>query len=122
MADITTLDPIYQPLMDAPTIKLDRCAVCGRVWPLNDHHIVWRNWGQMYRDGKKLKKPMVTLCGNGSNLYGLAPDGTRVKWCHGKAHQLMLHFRNDRGQLEYLETDEPTSYYAALEMDGWRPL
>ena len=123
MASVTTLDPIYWPLMEVKPMKLNRCAVCGRVHPLNDHHIVWRSWGQLIGDnGKPRKKPTVTLCGLGSNLYGVAPDGTRVMYCHGKAHQRMLHFRNDRGRLEVIELDEPTGYLDALEMDGWREL
>ena len=121
MASVTTLDPIYWPLMDVPTVKLNRCLVCGRVHPLNEHHIVWRSWGQLIGDnGKPRRKPTVTLCGLGSNLYGTAPDGTRVMYCHGRAHQRMLHFRNDRGCLEVIELDEPTGYLEALEMDGWR--
>lgn len=126
MANVTTLDEVYRPLMDAPTVKLDRCAVCGRAWPLNQHHIVFRSQGQLIRDGKPVKKPTVTLCGDGNNLYGLAPDGTRVVWCHGKAHHRLLHFRNDHGQLEYIDLgDSPSDaakYQAALLMDGWRPL
>lgn len=121
MASVTTLNPAYWPLMDVEPMKPGHCVVCGRTYPLNDHHIVWRSWGQMIGDdGKPRRKPTVQLCGVGSNLYGLAADGTRVQWCHGKAHQRMLHFRNDRGCLEVIELDEPTDYLKALEMDGWR--
>lgn len=110
------LDPIYWPLMDAPTVKLPYCAVCGRNWPLNDHHIVWRSKGHVMRGGKLLESPTVTLCGNGSHLG----SGGTAEWCHGKAHHLMLHFRNDRGRLECLETEMPTEYSEALKMEGWR--
>ena len=106
------LDPIYWPLMDAPTVKLPCCAVCGRNWPLNDHHIVWRGWGNLLdAQGNRRPKPTVTLCGSG-NTSG----------CHGRAHQLTLHFRYRDGRLEYLETDAPTAYVDALEMGGWEPL
>ncbi len=122
MANVTTLDPLYWPLMDAPTVRLDRCAVCGRVYPINQHHIVFRSQGQLVRDGKKVEKPTVTLCGMGNDLYGIAPDGTRVKWCHGKAHHRLMYFRNDRGCLEVIELEEPAKYQEALSMEGWRPL
>lgn len=118
MADVTTLDPIYWPLMEAESVVLPYCAVCGRSGPLNQHHIVWRSWGQMARDGRTVEKPTVTLCGFGSNL---GSDGN-AEYCHGKAHHRMLHFRNDRGRLEYLETDEPTKYADALALGGWEPL
>ena len=122
MADVTTLDPAYWPLMDARSVRLPYCAVCGRTWPLNQHHVVFRSQGQLVRDGRKVEKPTVTLCGNGNDLYGIAPDGTRVMWCHGKAHHRLMHFRNDRGFLEVIELDEPAKYQAALAMEGWRPL
>lgn len=115
---MTTLPEIYWPLMDAPSVKLDRCAVCGRRWPLNEHHIVWRSWGELFRDGKKVGKPTVTLCGNGNHL---GSDGS-AEYCHGKAHHRMIHFRNDRGRLEFVELDEPTRYQDALEMEGWEEL
>lgn len=129
MARTTTLDRVYQPLMQAPTIRLDRCAICGRTWPLNQHHLVWRSWGNLYRDGVLVKKPTITLCGDGNNLYGLDANGNRVKWCHGKAHHRYIHFRwaphpeyANAGHLEYIELDEPTKYQDAVAMDGWRPL
>ncbi|MFR9169859.1 MAG: hypothetical protein ACLVKI_14535 [Gordonibacter urolithinfaciens] len=72
-----------------------------------------------------MAKPTVRLCGSG-NASG----------CHGLAHAGMLHFRwaaaehTDRltgnvlmgGHWEYLLTDEPTKYQAALAMGGWRRL
>lgn len=140
MANVTTLDRIYWPLMQAPTVKLNRCAVCGRTWPLNQHHVVWQSWGNLYRDGALVKKPTVTLCGDGNNLYGLDANGNRVTWCHGKAHHRLMHFRwvpavpyeseQERranpatigGHLEVIEFDEPTKYQEALAADGWRPL
>ena len=115
-----TLDEFLRPLMEVKSIKLPFCAICGRVYPLNQHHIVQRSQGQLYKGSKRLKKPTITLCGCGSVLYGLTPDGTTAKWCHGKAHHKMLHFRNDRGCLEALETEKPTAYLNALQMDGWR--
>ena len=114
----TTLDQMYWPLMEAPTVKLPFCAVCGRSAPLEQHHIVWRSWGELDRDGRRLRKPTVTLCGFGSNLR----DADGMMYCHGKAHHRMLHFRNDRGCLEFIELRRPTKYQEALEADGWEPL
>lgn len=126
MARVTTMAPMWWPLMECPTIRLDRCAVCGRSWPLNQHHIVKRSAGQLVRGGVVIPKPTITLCGSG-NASG----------CHGLAHQGRLHFRwveadagregwylthVKGGHLEYLLTDEPESYLDALKMDGWRPL
>lgn len=107
-AMISTLAPIYRPLMDAPTLRSSRCVVCGA--PAHDqHHIVWRSWGELYdEDGNPRPKPTVSLCGFG-NTSG----------CHGLAHQRMLHFRY-YGALECLITDQPTNYLDALEMGGWR--
>ena len=110
MLDKSTLAYIYRPLMDVEPIDTgDRCAVCGRYGRTERHHIVWRSWGELYRDGRKLPKPTITLCGFG-NTSG----------CHGLAHQRMLHFRKGESGLEYLRTDEPTRYERALDMDGWR--
>lgn len=117
------LDEIYRPLMDAPSVKLPYCAVCGRSAPLNDHHIVWRGWGNLLDGrGRKLPKPTVTLCGAGSVRFGVDAAGNRVEFCHGKCHANKIHFRNDRGRLEYIELDVPTKYGRALLMEGWRDL
>ena len=110
-----TLPLVYQPLMDGPDIRIGECAVCGRRFPLEQHHYVWRSWGKMFRDGREVKKPTITLCGFGNNLR----DADGRYYCHGKAHRRMLHFRYD-GELEYLETGEPTDYMRALDMEGWR--
>lgn len=115
----SALNEIYWPLMDAESVKLPYCAVCGRTWPLNEHHIVWRGWGNLLDEGgRKRPKPTVTLCGNGNNLR----DADGVMLCHGKAHWNYLHFRNDRGRLECIELPEPTKYQEALAMAGWRPV
>ena len=109
----TTLPEIYWPLMDGKTIKTDHCVVCGASYsarPLNQHHVCWRSWGQLFKDGRKVENPTVTLCGNGNC------DG-----CHGLAHRRQLHFRW-RNHWEVLITDEPMKYDKALEMEGWRPL
>lgn len=126
MAKVTTLPLELQPMMGKPSIKMDRCAICGKTWPLNQHHIVKRSAGKMYRGGIELEKPTVTLCGSG-NASG----------CHGLAHQNRLHFRWVEslqpsgeyglpmirgGHWEYILLDEPTKYSKALEMDGWRRL
>ena len=111
MIDKTTLAPIYWPLMSVPSVDTGgRCAVCGRYGPTEKHHIVWRSWGELYGQGRKLEKPTITLCGWG-NTSG----------CHGLAHQRMLHFRvGESGRLEYLRTNSPVRYERALRMDGWR--
>ena len=114
----TTLDQMYWPLMELPSIELPYCAVCGRNRPLEQHHFVWRSWGEVFHGGRRLEKSTVTLCGFGNNLRD--PDG--IMYCHGRAHHRMLHFRNNVGVMEYLETEEPTDYLSALEMGGWKPL
>ena len=110
-----TLARAYWPLMELPSIVTDRCAICGRAYPLEQHHIVWRSQGKLFRDGKEVPKPTITLCGFGNNLRGY----NRRYFCHGRAHAHMLHFRNSGGKLEYLLTEEPTEYMRALGMDGW---
>ena len=134
MAKVDTLPDLYRPLMDGVSIKAPYCCVCGKRWPLNYHHVVKRSAGNIYRNGVAMPKPVLPLCGQG-NTSG----------CHGLAHHEMLHFRwvteNDRrfcdytvmdswvhgfaskgGHWEYLSTEEPTKYQAALEMEGWKPL
>jgi hypothetical protein len=114
MAGVTTLDEIYWPLMHLPKETTDFlgslrfCAICGATWPLNRHHFVWRSWGELYENGEKVPKPIITLCGDG-NTSG----------CHGLAHSRQLHFRNNGGVLEHLFTLEPTRYYVALDLPGW---
>ncbi|WP_314785064.1 hypothetical protein [Olsenella uli] len=110
MARVTTLPELLWPLMDGMSLTLDRCAVCGKPWPLNQHHVVRRGAGRLYRGGVEVSKPTVTLCGSG-NASG----------CHGLAHANRLHFRW-AGRWEYLLCDEPTRYQEALEMDGWRAI
>jgi hypothetical protein len=119
---VDTLPELLQPLMKGCSLRLDHCAICGRTYPLNQHHIVRRGAGKMFREGHELKKPTITLCGNG-NTSG----------CHGLAHQNRLHFRwvqaetgvdfrktaFGSGHWEYLITDKPTKYQDALEMEGW---
>ena len=133
MARADTLPEILRPLMEAPSIRLDRCAVCGRFSPLNQHHVVRRSAGRLYRAGVELPKPTVTLCGMGNVLA----DADGRPYCHGLAHANRLHFRwvatgqpsgewygttCAGGHLEYLLLDEPAAYADALGMDGWRPL
>ena len=109
---IDTLPMMWRDLMSAPNVETPCCAVCGRSWPLNRHHMVPRSAGNMYDgDGRRLEKPTVVLCGSG-NTGG----------CHGKAHSGRMHFRNTRGFLEVLELDEGCDRLTALEMEGWRRL
>lgn len=133
--DKSTLDEIYWPLMKVDSVISNHCLVCGRNSDLNQHHIVWRSWGELMHDGRALKKPTVTLCGFGNHLR----DADGRYYCHGLAHHRMLHFRVGKevlnsyterkftgwievSHLEYLITEEPTDYLVALEMDGWRRL
>ncbi len=134
MARVDTLPEALRPLMAAPSIRLGRCAVCGRPAPLNQHHMVRRGAGALYRDGVEVPKPTITLCGVGNHLA----DADGRPYCHGLAHANRLHFRwvegdwayagggdtmpSHGGHLEYILLDEPTDYLAALAMGGWRPL
>lgn len=108
----STLAEMYWPLMDLPSVRLRRCAVCGATWPLNQHHAVWRGWGKLFdADGNEREKPTITLCGSG-NTGG----------CHGLAHAHRLHFRNNGGRWEYLLLDRPLRYERAIEIEeGWEP-
>lgn len=125
MARVTTMAPMWWPLMDGVTIRSDRCAVCGRS-PVQMHHVVKRSAGKLYRNGIEVPKPLMPLCGLGNS-----------SGCHGLAHQGRLHFRwveSDAGSegwylthvqgghWEYLLTDAPVKYLDALKMDGWRAL
>lgn len=105
-----TMPPIYRPLMSCPTIRSNRCIVCGRALPLEQHHLVFRSQGKLFKDGKEIPKPTITLCGYGNNM----------PYCHGKVHNHMLHFKWEDDALWYLETDEPVNYLKALNMDGWK--
>lgn len=127
-----TLPDALRPLMQAPSVELDHCAICGRAWPLNQHHVVRRGAGEVYRHGVPLPKPTITLCGSGNALADA--DGRR--YCHGMAHHQMLHFRwvpsqvsyeahnaqhEGGGHMEYKITPEPTPYVTALASeDGWK--
>ena len=128
----STLDAALVPLMRAPSVRLGHCAICGRPAPLNQHHMVRRGAGALYRGGVEVPKPTITLCGYGNNLR----DADGRYYCHGLAHHLMLHFRwvdddparpdmpgehaAGAGHLEYIKTAEPTDYQTALGMEGWR--
>lgn len=134
MAKVDTLPAVLVPLMSAPSIRLEWCAVCGRPHPLEQHHIVRRGAGSLYRAGIEVEKPTITLCGFGNNLT----DADGRPYCHGLAHANMLHFRwvpgrvsagaydwgveIAGGHLEYLLTGEPVDYLSALSMPGWKRL
>lgn len=105
-----TLSKDLWDLMESESVKLPYCAVCGSHGHLEQHHMVPRSAGNLYRDGVRLEKPTITLCGMG-NTSG----------CHGLAHAHRLHFRY-AGRLEYLITDKPVKRYKALEMDGWKAI
>lgn len=117
MPEATTLDPIWRPLMDGPSIVTDHCVVCGATRPLERHHVVRRSQGRLVRDGRVVPKPTLTLCGCGNVL---SMGGRPL--CHGLAHHNMLHFRFVSGRWEFVRTDVPTRYADALAMGGWLPL
>lgn len=131
MANVDTLPELYRPLMDGPSVRTPCCAVCGRPSPLNQHHIVKRSAGRLFRDGREVPKPTVTLCGFGNALR----DADGREYCHGLAHAGRLHFRWVRpaerfntptpqgaGHWEFILLDEPARYADALGLDGWRRL
>lgn len=125
MAKVTTLPAMYQPMMGKPFVRMARCAVCGRTWPLEQHHVVFRSAGKMFVEGREIEKPTITLCGFGNNLQ----DADGREYCHGLAHHRRLYFRwvdDDAiacaGHWEYIRLDEACDYLTALRMDGWRPL
>ena len=125
MAKDTTLPAMYQPMMGKPSVRMARCAVCGRTWPLEQHHVVFRSAGKMFVEGREIEKPTITLCGFGNNLQ----DADGREYCHGLAHHRRLYFRwvdDDAiacaGHWEYIRLDEACDYLTALRMDGWRPL
>ena len=135
MAKVTTLPAMYQPMMGKPSVRMARCAVCGRTWPLEQHHVVFRSAGKMFVEGREIEKPTITLCGFGNNLQ----DADGREYCHGLAHHRRLYFRWvevrgleqplgglpcpwEGGHWEYLLLDEPADYLTALGMDGWRRL
>lgn len=116
MAKVDTLPHHLRPMMGKPAIKRECCAVCGRSFPIEQHHIVRRGAGKLYDEtGKEVEKPTITLCGFGNNLK----DADNREYCHGLAHHNRLHFRWNNGW-QYLLTDEPVKYEKALEMEGWR--
>lgn len=125
MAKVTTLPAMYQPMMGKPSVRMARCAVCGRTWPLEQHHVVFRSAGKMFVEGREIEKPTITLCGFGNNLQ----DADGREYCHGLAHHRRLYFRwvdfdaiAYAGHWEYIRLDEACDYLTALRMDGWRPL
>lgn len=96
-------------LEELPSVVQPFCCVCGRTWPLNQHHDPWRS-------EVRGAHVTVTLCGFGNHLRD-----AQGPLCHGLAHAGMLHFRNNGGRREYLRLDRPTRYLDALEMGGWEP-
>lgn len=124
MAKADTLPQYLRPMMEGETVRAPFCVVCGATWPLNQHHVIRRGAGNVYRGGVALPKPTLTLCGSG-NAGG----------CHGLAHSQRLHFRWVKtaqgsgsyygtrvsgGHWEWLRTDEPTDELAAQGVeDGW---
>ena len=104
----TTLAPMWRDLMDAPSVETRVCAICGRAWPLNRHHMVPRSAGELYEGGAKRRKPTIMLCGSG-NASG----------CHGLAHSHRLHFDYRDGALVYLITETPVKRLEALSEPGW---
>ena len=124
--DVCTLNELDKLNMRGPSISFDppRCAVCGRTWPVEKHHIVKRSAGEWVRNGREMEKPTVMLCGSGNNLK----DANGRYFCHGRAEHRMLHFRwipseyFAEGHWEYLVTKVPMKYQLALNLGGWREL
>lgn len=48
MAKVTTLPQMWWPLMGRPSVTLPYCPVCGRAWPLEQHHPVRRGAGKLF--------------------------------------------------------------------------
>ena len=69
MARVDTLPEILRPLMMGVSVETPYCAICGRTWPVNRHHVVRRSAGKLYRGGVELPKPTVMLCGSGNASY-----------------------------------------------------
>ncbi len=130
----TTLAKMWWPLMGKPSYKAPFCPICGRTEPLEQHHPVKRSAGKLFDDsGHEIDKPTITLCGFGN--HGADADGK--PYCHGLAHDNLLHFRwvetltkskntseyqMAGGHWEYLLLEEPCDYLTALEADGWQRL
>ena len=126
----TTLAPIFWPLLEFGEREYvsDHCLICGRANPLNNHHIVRKSAGNIVlENGEKVAKPLITLCGFGNHLR----DADGRYYCHGKAHNGLLFFRNNNGRLEYLDltlpefetvSSEEITYQKALTLNGWRPI
>ena len=112
-----TLPRMWWSLMDAPSIRSEHCLVCGCYGRLEQHHVVYRSAGKLFRDGKEVEKPTLTLCGFGNNLY---VNGRMT--CHGAAHSGHLHFRYVDGEWQFLLVSTPMKHLEALAMEGWRPL
>lgn len=124
MARVDTLPQHLRPLMEGVSVRAGRCVVCGAPAPLNQHHVVRRGAGKLYKGGVEVPKPTLTLCGSG-NASG----------CHGKAHQQRLHFRwvkqsarfnaaasYGSGHWEWLETEPMKELKAQAVESGWKPI
>lgn len=95
------LNAFLASLLGKPHLRIGRCVVCGRIQPLNGHHVIVGR-----RDDPE--NPVLDLCGSGTTL------------CHGDAHRRELHFRW-RDRWEYLRTERAAKYENVLEMEGWKP-
>jgi hypothetical protein len=85
-------------LMDKPSLLPGYCVLDGTPYP-TEHHVVPRSQGGH-------KGPRIHLCGHGTAGH------------HGEAEDKRLHFRFRDGW-EYLRTEVPTKYEAALTLEGW---
>lgn len=126
MAKVDTLPEYLKPNMRGTSVRAPYCVVCGRTSPLNQHHVIRRGAGKLYRNGVEVKKPTLTLCGSG-NTSG----------CHGLAHSQRLHFRwvetrpkaygsygflTSGGHWEYVLTEPMRELDAQQLQDGWKPI
>lgn len=99
------MNEYQKELMDAPSVKSDRCVFCGR--PAHaQHHVVPRSQGGS-------KGPTLSVCGFGNE-----------SGCHGLLHAHKLHpTYSDLLGWEYIYTQESMKYEEALEIkDGWHPI
>lgn len=99
------MNEYQKALMDAPSVKSDRCVFCGRP-AQSQHHVVFRSQGGT--DG-----PTLSVCGFGNE-----------SGCHGLLHKHKLHPRyTAESGWEYIYTPESTKYERAIDTDdGWKPI
>lgn len=117
-------------------MKLPYCPICGRAWPLEQHHPVRRGAGKLF----DANGPGGSQADHHAVRLRQQPAGRRrAPLLPRLAHEGRLHFRwsevrgldtslahfpapYEGGHWEYLLLDEGCDYLTALGMDGWRRL